>query len=96
MKKKEVKYKVFSTSAFKKAEFVAVLVISVIFLIMTGFAVYDKIFVPLALIFFAMLLFSICCYYINDKKEKKTVYLLFSLGVIVIIIEVIYTLVNIV
>ena len=94
-KKKEVKYKVFNTYKFRKAEFILTLVISIIFLIMLVFAICNKVFVPLALISFAMLLFSICYYYIEDKSKKNLVYILFSGGVILIVVEVIYTLVNI-
>ena len=94
-KKKEVKYKVFNAEKFRKAEFIVALVISIIFLLMLGFAICNKVFVPLALITFSMLLFSICYYYIDDKSKKKLVYILFSVGVIIIVVEVIYTLVNI-
>ena len=95
-KNKPVKYKAFNTNKIKKAEAIVIFVISIIFLIMLGFAVCNKAFIPLALISFAMLLFSICYYFIEDKDKKKLVYILFSIGVIIIIVEVIYTLVNII
>ena len=50
---------------------------------------------PAALISFALFLFCICYYYIDDEKKKKLVYTLFGLGVLLIIIEVIYTMVKI-
>ena len=94
-KKKEIKYKVFNTNRFRKAVFILILVISIIFLTMLGFAICNKVFVPLALITFSMLLFGICYYYIEEKRKNKLVYILFSVGVIIIVVEVIYTLVNI-
>ena len=94
-KKKEVKYKVFNTDNFRRDEFIVTLVIGLIFLIMLCFAVCNKVFIPITLVTFAMLLFSICYYYIDDKSKKIIVYVLFSIGVILILIEVIYTLRNI-
>ncbi len=94
-KKKEVKYKVFNTNKFKKTEFIVALVLGIVFLVMLGFAVCNKVFIPVTLVTFAMLLFSVCYYYIEDKSKKKIVYVLFSIGVIIIVIEVIFTLVNI-
>ena len=47
------------------------------------------------IISFALFLFCICYYYIDDEKKKKLVYTLFGLGVLLIIIEVIYTMVKI-
>ncbi len=95
-KEKEIKYKTFDVEKIRKVEFIVTLLIGIIFLIMLGFAVCNKVFVPVTLVTFAMLLFSICYYYIEDKNKKKIVYTLFSIGVIIIIIEVIYTLVNII
>ena len=95
-KSKKEKYKVFDTEKLKKTEYLVTLVIGIIFLILVGFAVYNKVFIPVTLVTFAMLLFSICYYYIEDSSKKKIVYILFSLGVIIIIVEVIYTLVNII
>ena len=94
-KKKEVKYKVFDTKKFRRTEFIIALSIGVIFLVMLGFAVYNKVFIPVTLVTFSMFLFSICYYYIEDKNKKKVVYILFSIGVLLILAEVIYTLVNI-
>ena len=45
---------------------------------------------------FALFLFCICYYYIEDESKKKMVYILFGLGVLLIVIEVIYTLVKII
>ena len=94
-KNKEVKYKVFDTLKVRKTEFVVSLVLGIIFLIMLGFAICNKVFIPITLIIFAMFLFSICCYYIDDKNKKTTIYILFTLGIIFIIAEVIYTIGNV-
>ena len=94
-KKKDVKYKVFDTLKFKKTEFIVSLVIGIIFLIMLGCAICNRAFIPITLVNFAMLLFSICYYYIDDKSKKNVVYVLFTIGVLLIVAEVIYTLRNI-
>ena len=94
-KMKQVKYKLFDTKKFRKTEFIIALVIGIIFLVMLGFAVCNKVFIPVTLVTFSMLLFSICYYYIEDKNKNILVYFLFGVGVIIIVIEVIYTLVNI-
>ena len=88
-KKKEVKYKVFNTDKFRKTEFIVTLVIGILFLVILGFAISNKVFIPLALVSFAMMLFSICYYYIEDKSKKMLVYILFGVGVTIIIVEVI-------
>ena len=95
MKKKSERYKVFDTKKIKKAEFLIALLVGIIFLVMLGFAVCNRVFIPVTLVTFSMFLFSICYYYIEDKSKKKIVYILFSIGVLLIIAEVIYTLVNI-
>ncbi len=94
-KKKEVKYKEFDTKKFKKGEFITSLIIGIIFLILIGFSVTDRVFVPVTLVTLALLLFSICYYYIDDENNKILVYILFSMGVLIIVAEVVYTLVNI-
>ena len=94
-KEKEIKYKIFDTKKFKRAEFIIAFVIGIIFLVMLGFAVCNRVFVPVTLVTFAMFLFSICYYYMEEKSKKKLVYILFTIGVLVIIAEVIFTLVNI-
>jgi len=94
-KKKEVKYKIFDTKKFRRTEFIIALLIGIIFLVMFGFAVCNKVFIPITLVTFSMFLFSICYYYIEDKNKKMLVYLLFGIGVLLILVEVVYTLVNI-
>ena len=94
-KKKEVKYKVFNTEKFRKVEFLIALAIGIIFLIMLGMTICNRVFTPIALVTLAMFLFSICYYYIEDNSKKKLVYVLFGIGVLLIIVEVVYTLRNI-
>ena len=86
--KKEEKYKIFDSVKLKRTEFI-------IFLVLLFFAITNEVFMPAALISFALFLFCICYYYIDDEKKKKLVYTLFGLGVLLIIIEVIYTMVKI-
>lgn len=93
--KKEEKYKVFDSIKLKKTEFIITAVVGIIFLVLLFFAVTNEIFIPAALISFALFLFCICYYYIDDEKKKKLVYILFGLGVLLIIIEVIYTMIKI-
>jgi len=88
--KKEEKYKIFDSVKLKRT-----LVVGVIFLVLLFFAITNEVFMPAALISFALFLFCICYYYIDDEKKKKLVYTLFGLGVLLIIIEVIYTMVKI-
>ena len=94
-KEKEVKYKTFDTNKLKKAELVITIVFGVLLLVMLVLAIINRVFVPLTLVSLAMLLFSICYYYIDDKNKKKLVYILFTIGVLVIVAEVIFTLVNV-
>ena len=94
-KKKDVKFKVFDTKKFKKTEFIVTTIMGLIFLVMLVFAICNRVFIPITLVTFAMFLFSICYYYIDDKSKRKLVYILFSVGVLVVVAEVIFTLVNI-
>ncbi len=94
-KKQEDKYKVVDSGKMRKVEIVVTSVIGVIFLILLFFAITDEVFIPAALISFAMLLFCICYYYIENESKKKMVYILFSLGVLLIVIEVIFTLIKV-
>lgn len=93
--KKEEKYKIFDSVKLKRTEFIITLVVGVIFLVLLFFAITNEVFMLAALISFALFLFCICYYYIDDEKKKKLVYTLFGLGVLLIIIEVIYTMVKI-
>ena len=92
---KEEKYKIFDSVKLKRTEFIITLVVGVIFLVLLFFAITNEVFMPAALISFALFLFCICYYYIDDEKKKKLVYTLFGLGVLLIIIEVIYTIIQI-
>lgn len=93
--KKEENYKAFDSVKLKKVELIVSTIVGIIFLILLFFAITNEFFMPAALISFALFLFCICYYYIDDEKKKKFVYVLFSLGVLTIIIEVIYTIVKI-
>lgn len=94
--KKEEKYKVIEVDKLRKIEFIISLSVGVIFLVLLFLAMSNEIYLPGALIAFALFLFCICYYYMEDESKKKLVYVLFALGVLTIIIEVIYTLVKII
>ena len=95
-KKKEEKFKVFDSNKLRKTETIITLVVGVMFLILLSCALVNKVFIPAALISFALFLFCICYYYLEDDSKKRMVYVLFGLGILLIVIEVIYTLVNII
>lgn len=95
-KKKEEKYKLVDTERLKKAELIISLIVGVIFLVLLVLSIINVVFLPATLILFALFLFCICYYYIEDESRKKMVYILFGLGVLLIVIEVIYTLVKII
>lgn len=94
--KKEEKYKVVNEDKLKKIELYVSLFVGIVFLIVLFLSLTNKVFLPAALISFALFLFCICYYYIEDENKKKMVYVLFGLGILLIVIEVIYTLVNII
>ena len=93
--KKEEKYKVISLEKFQKIESIISIAVGIAFLVLLFLSLTNTVFIPAALIAFALFLFCICYYYIEDQSKKKLVYILFSLGVITIIIEVIYTLIKV-
>ena len=94
-KKKEEKYKVISLEKFQKIEMIISLCVGVAFLVLLFLSLSNEVYLPAALIAFSLFLFCICYYYIEDQSKKKLVYVLFALGVITIIIEVIYTLIKV-
>ena len=94
-KKKEEKYKLVDSIKLKKIEMTIKAFVGVIFLVLLILSMTNVVYLPATLISFALFLFCICYYYIEDESKKKLVYILFSLGVILIIVEVIYTLVKI-
>lgn len=93
--KKEEKYKVISLEKFQKIEMIIALCVGLAFLVLLILSMSNTVFLPATLISFALFLFCICYYYIEDESKKKLVYVLFGLGVLLIIIEVIYTLVKV-
>ena len=95
-KKKEEKYKLVDAERLKKVELIISLIVGVIFLVLLVLSIINVVFLPATLILFALFLFCICYYYIEDGSKKKMVYILFGLGVLLIVIEVIYTLVKII
>lgn len=93
--KKEEKYFLVNAGKLKKVEFIVALVLGIVFLVFLFLAMTNDIYIPASLIMLALFFFSICYYYLEEQQNKKMVYILFGLGVLLIIIEVIYTLVKI-
>lgn len=93
--KKEEKYKLIEESKFKKIEFLISLGIGLVFLVLLFLTMSNEIYLPATLIAFALFLFCICYYYMEDESKKKLVYVLFALGVLTIIVEVVYTLIKV-
>ena len=87
-KKKEEKYKFIDTNKLRKMELIISIFVGIMFLALLVCAIINKVFIPAALISFALLLFCVCYYYIEDESKKKLVYILFGVGVLLIIIEV--------
>ena len=94
-KNKEEKYKVVSLEKFQKVETIIAICVGIAFLVLLFLSMSNEIYLPAALIAFSLVLFCICYYYIEDESKKKMVYVLFGLGVLLIIIEVIYTLIKV-
>lgn len=95
-KKKEEKYKVVDINLFNRIELIVSLFVGIIFLVMLGLAISNEVFIPATLISFALFLFCISYYYMEDESKKKLVYALFTLGILLIVAEVVYTIVRIV
>ena len=95
-KAKEEKYKIVEEKKFQKIMMHVSLVIGLIFLVLLTLSLVNHLFVPSAIICFSLFLFSICFCYYEDKDKKKLVYGLFAIGVLLVLIEVIYTIVNII
>jgi len=93
--KKEEKYKVISLEKFQKIEAIISLIVGIAFFALLFLSLTNTVFIPAALIAFSLFLFCICYYYMEDQSKKKLVYVLFTLGVITIIVEVIYTLIKV-
>lgn len=94
--KKEEKYALVDAGKLKKVELIISIVVGLVFLVLLVLSMTNVVFLPATLILFALFLFCICYYYIEDESKKKMVYILFGLGVLLIVIEVIYTLVKII
>ena len=87
--KKDEKYKVINLEKFQKVEMIIALCVGIIFLVLLFLSMTNEIYLPATLIAFALFLFCICYYYIEDDSKKKMVYVLFGLGVLLIVIEVV-------
>lgn len=93
-KEKKVKYKEIDIKKYEKVSMSIGIIVGVLFLVLLFMALKNEIFIPADLIAFALELFCICYYYLEDEKKKPLVYTLFSLGVLLIVIEVVFTLVK--
>lgn len=91
--KKKIDLKVSSSSSVGniKYEKIFCIVIGIIVLLLFVLSFNDYIFIPACLFMGCLELFAIGYLFRNDLEKKKLVYLLFILGVLLLIIAVIYT-----
>ena len=68
--KKEEKYKIFDSVKLKRTEFIITLVVGVIFLVLLFFAITNEVFMPAALISFALFLFSVTITSMTKKRKN--------------------------
>ena len=94
--KKEEKYKVIEEKKFQKIMMYISMSVGLIFLVLLTLSLTNNSFVPSAIVCFALFLFSICFCYYEDKDKRNLVIGLFSVGVLLILIEVFYTILNII
>lgn len=90
IKKKLNKDLIFDTSKYERI-FVIIVAIIFVILLVACFSVNELI--PATLIALSLEIFSFC-YYIKDIKSKKVIYSLFTSGVIVLVISVVYTIMH--
>ena len=90
--KKDVKQE--KTKANNQFEIIVCIVVGIVFLALLFGAINSYIFIPAAMICFALELFCIC-YHLVDRPNRKTeVYTLFVVGVIFVVFAIIYTIVK--
>lgn len=94
--KKKEEYKIIDINLFNRIELIISIFVGIIFLVMLALSFYNEVFIPATLISLALFLFCISYYYMEDESKKKLVYVLFTIGIILIVAEVIYTIVRIV
>lgn len=91
-KKKETKLE--KTKANNQFEIIVCVVVGLVFLALLFGAINSYIFIPAAMISFALELFCIC-YHLVDRPNRKTeVYTLFIVGVIFVFFAIVYTIVK--
>ncbi len=82
------------TKANNQFEIIVCIVVGIVFLALLFGAINSYIFIPAAMICFALELFCIC-YHLVDRPNRKTeVYTLFVVGVIFVVFAIIYTIVK--
>lgn len=78
----------------KKYERYTCLIVGLIIIFLLFAVIKNSVFVPAFLITIGLELFCISYYYMDNKKKKNLVYGLFSIGVLLVIIAVIYTIIK--
>ena len=93
-KEKKEETKLEKTKANNQFEIIVCVVVGLVFLALLFGAINSYIFIPAAMISFALELFCIC-YHLVDRPNRKTeVYTLFIVGVIFVFFAIVYTIVK--
>ena len=78
----------------KRINKIIIVISLLITLLCIGLIFVNSAFIPASMLWLSLLIFSIC-YYIKDNEKKKNVYMLFLLGVILIVGSLIYTIMRV-
>ncbi len=77
-----------------RLDIIVCVIVGVIFVPIFVGAIFSVVFVPAALIMFALELFCICYHYVDNPKKKGLVYVLFTIGVILVIGAILFTVIK--
>ena len=69
-------------------------VVGLVILLLMYAVIRNNIFMPALLITIGLEMFCISYYYLEDKTKKNMIYILFGIGVLLVVIAVIYTIVK--
>ena len=69
-------------------------VVGLVILLLMYAVIRNNIFMPALLITIGLEMFCISYYYLEDKTKKNIIYILFGIGVLLVVIAVIYTIVK--
>ncbi len=77
-----------------KLDFAICAIVGIVFVPIFIGALMSIVFIPAALIMLALELFCICYHYVDNPKKKTLVYMLFTIGVILVIGAIVYTVIK--